>query len=200
MFFSPLDKIRISFHVIGDHRLVIFNAHNVFIIRCEIFQFQNSVPYFRSQNSLDPCGYHFPQIDGFGTFLESVQRTLLRHKTIGWYMWARIRGTNQLLLIYFGRGQWHGHFEQETNKIIPRLWQRRSDQPYMVADTITVNQQNKDDVSDWLARYLIAIGAQQTDGPAVNVNWHKKTFGTAQMTQLGIKKHPSVKRGMSLGC
>ena len=108
--------------------------------------------------------------------------------------------TDRLLLIYFGRGQWVGHFEQETDEIIPRLWQRHSDQPYMVADTIPVNQQNKDDVSDWLARYLISIGAQQTDGPAVNVNWHKKTFGTAQMTQLGIKKHPSVKRGMSLGC
>ena len=38
--------------------------------------------------------YHFPQVDSFGTFLESVQRTLLRHKTIGWYMWANIRGTN----------------------------------------------------------------------------------------------------------
>ena len=144
--------------------------------------------------------YQFPQIDGFSIFLESVQRTLLRHRTIGWYMWARIRGTDRLLLIYFGRGQWAGHFEQETDKIIPRLWQRHSDQPYMVADTITVNQQNKDDISDWLARYLIAIGAQQTDGPAVNVNWHKKTFGTAQMTQLGIKKHPSGKRGIGFGC
>ena len=143
--------------------------------------------------------YHFPQVDGFGTFLESVQRTLLRHRTIGLYMWAKIRGTNQLLLIYFGRGQWSGHFERETNEIIPRLWQRQSSQPYMVADTITVNQQNKDDVSDWLARYLIAIGAQQTDGPTVNVNWHKKTFGTAQMTQLGIKKHPPVKRD-ARGC
>ena len=48
--------------------------------------------------------YHFPQIDGFVTFLESVQRTLFRHKTIGWYMWAKINGTNKLLLIYFGRG------------------------------------------------------------------------------------------------
>ena len=118
--------------------------------------------------------YNFPQIDGFSTFLESVQRTLLRHRTIGWYMWARIRGTDRLLLIYLGRGEWAGHFEQETDEIIPRLWQRQSDQPYMVADTIPVNQQNKDDVSDWLARYLISIGAQQTDGPAVNVNWHKK--------------------------
>ena len=62
------------------------------------------------------------------------------------------------------------------------------------------NQRNKDDVSDWLARYLIAIGARQTDDPTVNVNWHKKSFGTAQMTPLGIKKHPSVKRGMRLGC
>ena len=115
-------------------------------------------------------------------------------------MRAKIRGTNQLLLVYFGRGQWHGHFEQETNEIIPRLWQRQSNQPYIEADTITVNQHNKDDVSNWLVRYLIAIGAQQTDGPRVNVNWHKKTFGTAQITQLGIKKHPSVKRGMRLGC
>ena len=144
--------------------------------------------------------YQFPQIDGFGTFLESVQRTLLRHRTIGWYMWAKIRGTNQLLLIYFGRGQWNGHFEQETNEIIPRLWQRQSSQPYMVADTITVNQQNKDDVSDWLARYLIAIGAQQTDGPTVNVNWHKKTFGTAQMTQLGIKKTSLRQERDACGC
>ena len=132
--------------------------------------------------------YQFPQIDGFGTFLESVQRTLLRHRTIGWYMWARIRVTDRVLLIYFGRGQWEGHFEKETDEIIPRLWQRQSTQPYMAADTITVNQQNKDDISDWLARYLIAIGAQQTDGPKVNVNWHKKSFGTAQMMQLGIKK------------
>lgn len=36
MFFPPLDKFRISFHVIGNHRLIIFNAHNVFIIRCDI--------------------------------------------------------------------------------------------------------------------------------------------------------------------
>ena len=78
--------------------------------------------------------------------------------------------------------------------------ERQASAPYMVADTITVNQQNKDNLSDWLVRYLIAIGATQTAGPAVNVNWHKKTFGTAQMTQLGIKKHPSVKRGMRLGC
>ena len=144
--------------------------------------------------------YQFPQIDGFSIFLESVQRTLLRHRTIGWYMWAKIRGTDKLLLIYFGRGQWAEHFEQETDEIIPRLWQLQSDQPYMVADTIPVNQQNKYDVSDWLARYLISIGAQQTDGPAVNVNWHKKSFGTAQMPLLGIKKHPSVKRGMRLAC
>ena len=54
--------------------------------------------------------YHFPQIDGFDTFLESVQRTLLRHRTIGWYMWAKISGTGKLLLISFGRGQWTGHF------------------------------------------------------------------------------------------
>ena len=27
--------------------------------------------------------YQFPQVEGFGTFLESVQRTLLRHGTAG---------------------------------------------------------------------------------------------------------------------
>ena len=132
--------------------------------------------------------YQFPQIDGFSIFLESVQRTLLRHRTIGWYMWARIRGTDKLLLIYFGRGQWEGHFEQETDEIIPRLWQRQSDQPYMVADTIPVNQQNKYDVSDWLARYLIAIGAQQTDGPEVKLQWHEKSCGSSQMKQIERKK------------
>ena len=144
--------------------------------------------------------YQLPQVEGFGTFLESVQRTLLRHGTAVWYIWAKIRGTDKILLIYFGRGLWAGHFEQETDAIIPRLWQRQASVPYMVADTITVNQQNKDDLSDWLVRYLIAIGATQTAGPAVNVNWHKKTFGSAQTHTLfphgGMKKHPSGKGGM----
>ena len=141
--------------------------------------------------------YHFSQIDGFSTFLESVQRTLLRHKTIGWYMWARIRGTDRVLLIYFGRGQWVGHFEQETDEIIPRLWQRQSDQPYMVADTINVNQQNKDDISDWLARYLITIGAQQTDGPTVHISWHEKSYGTSQINKLIQKKSSRFQAGRS---
>ena len=120
--------------------------------------------------------YQFPQVEGFGTFLESVQRTLLRHGTAVWYIWAKIRGTDKILLIYFGRVLWAGHFEQETDAIIPRLWQRQASVPYMVADTITVNQQNKNDLSDWLVRYLIATGAPQT----ANANWHKKTFGSAQ--------------------
>ena len=50
--------------------------------------------------------YQFPLVDGFGTFLESVQRTLLRHGTAVWYIWAKIRGTDKILLIYFGRGLW----------------------------------------------------------------------------------------------
>ena len=142
--------------------------------------------------------YQFPQVEGFGTFLESVQRTLLRQGTAVWYIWAKIRGTDKILLIYFGRGLWAGHFEQETDAIIPRLWQRQASAPYMVADTITVNQQNKDNLSDWLVRYLIAIGATQTAGPAVNVNWHKKTFGTAQTNTLfphGGMKKTSLRQG-----
>ena len=142
--------------------------------------------------------YQFPQVDGFGTFLESVQRILLRHKIIGWYLWAKIRGTDKILLFYFGRGLWAGHFEQETNEIIPRLWRRQASAPYMVADTITVNQQNKDDVSDWLARYLIAIGAKQPGDQTVKVNWHQKTFGTAQTHTLfphGGMKKTSLRQG-----
>ena len=78
--------------------------------------------------------YQFPQVEGFGTFLESVQRTLLRHGTAVWYIWAKIRGTDKILLIYFGRGLWAGHFEQETDAIIPRLWQRQASVPYMALD------------------------------------------------------------------
>ena len=63
--------------------------------------------------------YQFPQVEGFGTFLESVQRTLLRHGTAVWYIWAKIRGTDKILLIYFGRGSWAGHFEQETDVLLP---------------------------------------------------------------------------------
>ena len=142
--------------------------------------------------------YQFPQVEGFTTFLESVQRTLLRHGIRVWYIWTKIIGSDRILLFYFGRGLWAGHFEQETNEIIPRLWQRQASAPYMVADTITVNQQNKDDVSDWLARYLIAIGAKQTSDQTAKVNWHKKTFGTAQTHTLfphGGMKKTSLRQG-----
>ena len=65
--------------------------------------------------------YQFPQIDGFGTFLESVQRTLLRHRTIGWYMWARIRGT-----VYFFCS-WNPDVSAKWSKVQVREKQEKLD-------------------------------------------------------------------------
>ena len=135
--------------------------------------------------------YRFPVIAGFGNFLEAVQRALVRHGLFSWYMWARDCTANQYLLVHLGRGQWLGHFEAECATIIPRLWQRYSDIPYMAADAITVNQQNKDDLEDWLARFLVAIGAQQTAGPRVDLQWHQKSFGTAQIPWNRQKNPPA---------
>ena len=61
----------------------------------------------------------------------------------------------------------------------------------MAADAITVNQQNKDDLEDWLARFLVAIGAQQTAGPRVDLQWHQKSFGTAQIPWNRQKNPPA---------
>ena len=65
--------------------------------------------------------YQFPQIDGFGTFLESEQRTLLRHRTIGWYMWARIRGT-----VYFFCS-WNPDVSAKWSKVQVREKQEKLD-------------------------------------------------------------------------
>ena len=46
MFAPPLDEFGISFDIIRNYRLIIFNAHNVFIIRSVIFEFQNSTAGF----------------------------------------------------------------------------------------------------------------------------------------------------------
>lgn len=125
--------------------------------------------------------YRFPVIEEFGGFLEAVQRCLSRHGFFSWYMWARDCDANQYLLVHLGRGQWAGHFETESKTIISRLWRRYSDIPYMAADTIIVNQQNKNNLEDWLARFLVAIGARQVAGPRIAMNWHQRSFGSAQI-------------------
>ena len=127
--------------------------------------------------------YRFPMIDGFGGFLEAVQRCLMRHGLFSWSMWTRDCNAHQYLLVHIGRGQWTGHFEAECKTIIPRLWQRYSDIPYMAADTIIVNQQNKNNLEDWLARFLVAVGARQIAGPRIPMNWHQRSFGSAQIPQ-----------------
>ena len=133
--------------------------------------------------------YRFPMIDGFGGFLEAVQRCLMRHGLFSWYMWTRDCNANQYLLVHLGRGQWTGHFEAECKTIIPRLWQRYSDIPYMAADTIIVNQQNKNNLEDWLARFWIAIGARQVAGSRISMNWHQRSFGSAQIP-VNCQKKP----------
>ena len=140
--------------------------------------------------------YRFPIIEGFSNFLEAMQRCLMRHCLFSWYLWARDNAANQYLFVHLGRGQWMGHFEAECEVIIPRLWRRYSDMPYTVADTIRVTESNKNDMKDWLARFLAAIGAQQTAGPRIPLQWHQKNFGTAQIPQNRQKISP---RGEGIG-
>ena len=93
-----------------------------------------------------------------------------------------------ILLVHFGRGLWAGHFEAESDKTIPRLWQKYYQLSYFMADTITVNQQNKYDLQDWLIRFLLSVGYEQTAGPRVDFQWHEKSFGTSQIKQIERKK------------
>ena len=133
--------------------------------------------------------YRFPIVEGFGSFLEAVQRCLSRHCLFSWYLWARDNAANQYLFVHLGRGQWMGHFEAESAVVIPRLWQRYSDMPYMVTDTIRVTESNKNDMKDWLAHFLIATGPQHILG-----DWHQRLYGTAQIPQ-NSQKNPLVERG-----
>ena len=48
--------------------------------------------------------YQFPLISGFETFLESMQRNLTRHGLFSWYMWAKFKNKDMVLLVHFGRG------------------------------------------------------------------------------------------------
>ena len=132
--------------------------------------------------------YQFPLIPGFETFLESMQRNLTRHGLFSWYMWAKFKNKDMVFLVHFGRGFWAGHFELESDKIIPSLWLRQSQLSYLMADTITVDQQNKNNLQDWLVRFLISIGYEQTAGPEVKLRWHEKSCGSSQMKQIERKK------------
>ena len=132
--------------------------------------------------------YQFPLIPEFETFLESMQRTLTRHGLLSLYIWAKYTSRDTVLLVQFGRGFYTGHFEAEADKIIPRLWQRQTHLSYRMADTITVNQQNKYDWQDWLARFLLSVGYEQTAGPRVDFRWHEKSYGSSQINRIVQKK------------
>lgn len=136
--------------------------------------------------------YRFPIINDFSGFLEAVQKTLVRHGLLSWYLWARDNAENQYLLIHLGRGLWTGHFESECAVIIPRLWQRYSREPYLISDTIRIDENNKNNLEDWLARYLVAIGARQVAGPHVPMSWHQRSFGSAQIPQSQQKNLRTV--------
>ena len=133
--------------------------------------------------------YRFPIIEDFSGFLEAVQRCLSRHGIFSWYLWTRNNAENQYLLIHLGRGLWAGHFESECAVIIPRLWQRYSCEPYLISDTIRIDESNKNNFEDWLARFWIAIGARQIAGPRVSMNWHQRSFGSAQIP-VNCQKRP----------
>ena len=135
--------------------------------------------------------YRFPIIEGFSSFLEAVQRSLTRHGLFSWYLWAKNPGVQQYWMVHLGRGLWEGHFESECATIIPRLWQRYSDVPYMISDTIRIDESNKNNLEDWLARFLVAIGAQQTAGPRIPMSWHQRSFGSAQIPQKFQSKPPA---------
>ena len=122
--------------------------------------------------------YRFPMIERFGGFLEAAQRCFTRHGLFSWYLWTKNLILRQYLLVHVGRGQWMGHFEAESAVIIPRLWQRYSDMPYLVSGTIRVTESNKNDMKDWLARFLIPTGSQYISG-----DWHQRLYGTAQIPQ-----------------
>ena len=132
--------------------------------------------------------YRFPVIKDFSGFLEAVQKNLVRHGLFSWYLWSRNNAENQYLLIHLGRGLWAGHFESECAVIIPRLWQRYSCEPYLISDTIRIDENNKNNFEDWLARFWIAIGARQVAGSRISMNWHQRSFGSAQM-QLSQQKN-----------
>ena len=132
--------------------------------------------------------YQFPLIPGFETFLESMQRTHVRHRLLSLYIWAKYTNKDTVLLVHFGRGFYAGHFEAESEKIISRLWQRQTHLSYFIADTITVTQQNKNVHQDWLVRFLLSIGYEQVAGPKVDFQWHEKSYGTSQINRIMQKK------------
>jgi len=123
-------------------------------------------------------------IEGFGGFLEAVQRCLTRHGVFSWYLWTKNLATHQYLLVHVGRGQWAGHFERECSVIIPRLWQRYSAMPYLVSGTIRIDGSNQNDLGDWLARFLSSTGPQHLPG------WHQRSYGTAQIPRSRQKNPP----------
>lgn len=126
--------------------------------------------------------YRFSVIEeGFSNFLEAMQRCLTRHGLFSWYLWAKNTSAQQYWMVHIGRGHWAGHFEAECATIIPRLWARYSCAPYMISDTICIDESNKNDLEDWLARFLIAIGGQQKAGPRIPMSWHQRSYGTAQI-------------------
>ena len=130
--------------------------------------------------------YRFPMIEGFGGFLEAVQRCLTRHGVFSWYLWTKNLVTHQYLLVHVGRGQWTGHFEAECSVIIPRLWQRYSAMPYLISGTIRIDGGNQNDLGDWLARFLSSTGPQHLPG------WHQRSYGTAQIP-WSRQKNPPVR-------
>ena len=125
--------------------------------------------------------YRFPIVEGFSSFLEAVQRSLTRHGLFSWYLWAKNPSVQQYWMVHLGRGHWAGHFETECATIIPRLWARYSDMPYMISDTIHIDENNKNNFEDWLARFLIAIGGQQKADPRIPMSWHQRSYGAAQI-------------------
>ena len=125
--------------------------------------------------------YRFPCIPDFICFLDSMRITFLRKGILSSYLWLNNAALQSFFLLIWERGSFDGQFESEGQKIINRLWKRHSPQDYYGLETIRITQDNQWTIGDWFCRYLLALGAQPADGPAVPLKWHQKSYSTSQI-------------------
>ena len=125
--------------------------------------------------------YRFPCIPDFICFLDSMRITFLRKGILSSYLWVNNAALQSFFLLIWERGSFYGQFESEGQTIINRLWKRHSLQDYYGLETIQITQDNQWSICDWFCRYLLELGAQPADGPAVPLKWHQKSYSTSQI-------------------
>ena len=125
--------------------------------------------------------YRFPLIPDFSGFLDTMRITFLRKGIVSAYLWLNNPGINSFFLVMWERGSFDGQFDLEAKRIISRLWHRHSQQPYYELETIRITAENQWNLKDWLARYLLALGAQQNTGPSIPLKWHQRSYSSSQV-------------------